>query len=124
MSVLVEIELVHQQCGKCGVSFGMERTHRKSLMENDGTFYCPNGCCRQFCSENGNAKLKRQLEEAQRKVTETQCRFLAEEQAKVAALNEAERLKKRSHAGVCHCCNRTFQNLARHMKTKHGKDKT
>ena len=29
------------------------------------------------------------------------------------------RLQKRIHAGVCPCCNRTFTNVARHMKTKH-----
>lgn len=32
---------------------------------------------------------------------------------------EAKRLQKRAAAGVCPCCNRTFQNVARHMKTQH-----
>ena len=29
------------------------------------------------------------------------------------------RLKKRAIAGVCPCCNRTFQQLAAHMAHKH-----
>jgi hypothetical protein len=29
------------------------------------------------------------------------------------------RQRKRSVAGACPCCNRTFQQLARHMKSKH-----
>jgi hypothetical protein len=29
--------------------------------------------------------------------------------------------RKRSAAGVCPCCNRTFEQLARHMKSKHPK---
>lgn len=31
----------------------------------------------------------------------------------------ATRIKRRVSAGVCPCCNRTFQCLARHMATKH-----
>lgn len=29
------------------------------------------------------------------------------------------RLKNRAKAGVCPCCNRTFKQLAAHMKTQH-----
>lgn len=32
---------------------------------------------------------------------------------------EATRQRKRSAAGVCPCCNRSFVQLARHMKAKH-----
>lgn len=31
------------------------------------------------------------------------------------------RTKKRISGGVCPCCNRSFENLARHMKSKHPK---
>ncbi len=29
------------------------------------------------------------------------------------------KVKKRAANGVCPCCNRTFSDLARHMKAKH-----
>ena len=32
---------------------------------------------------------------------------------------KAEKQLKRVHNGVCPCCNRSFQNLQKHMKTKH-----
>lgn len=35
------------------------------------------------------------------------------------AEGEIRRQAKRSAAGVCSACNRTFQNMARHMHTKH-----
>jgi len=35
------------------------------------------------------------------------------------ANTELKRVKRRINGGVCTCCNRTFTNLARHMKTKH-----
>lgn len=31
------------------------------------------------------------------------------------------KLKNRAAAGLCPCCNRSFVNVARHMKTKHPK---
>jgi hypothetical protein len=43
----------------------------------------------------------------------------AAEQARLKAERKTKRIEKRIHAGVCPCCNRTFQNLARHMNTKH-----
>jgi len=36
-----------------------------------------------------------------------------------AARRETVRLKKRAAAGVCPCCKRTFDELARHMRAKH-----
>lgn len=36
----------------------------------------------------------------------------------------ATRLKNRAAHGVCPCCNRTFQQLARHMSAKHPDFKT
>jgi len=33
---------------------------------------------------------------------------------------KAQRKLKRVHRGVCPDCNRSFENLARHMHTKHG----
>lgn len=36
------------------------------------------------------------------------------------AEKKATRVMKRAQRGVCPCCNRTFQNLAQHMKSKHA----
>ena len=36
-----------------------------------------------------------------------------------AAKGQISKLKKRASAGVCPCCNRSFQNLRRHMGNKH-----
>jgi hypothetical protein len=39
--------------------------------------------------------------------------------AKTRFKNERDRLRTRAAAGVCPCCQRTFQQLARHMQAKH-----
>lgn len=43
----------------------------------------------------------------------------AAERRESAQKGQVTRLKNRASAGVCPCCNRTFQNLASHMKGKH-----
>lgn len=42
----------------------------------------------------------------------------AERQAS-ARKGQVTRLKNRAAAGVCPCCTRSFENLRRHMTTKH-----
>lgn len=81
------------------------------LKRDGGSFYCPNGHGQHFTT-NEVDRLRGPLDVANR--TNTQ---LA---ADYAVLQKQHRgLQKRINAGVCPCCNRTFQNLARHMATKH-----
>jgi hypothetical protein len=42
-----------------------------------------------------------------------------ERAAKTRIKNERDRIRTRVAAGVCPCCNRTFKQLAAHMKAKH-----
>jgi len=42
-----------------------------------------------------------------------------ETRSKIAIKGHHTRLKKRIAAGVCPCCNRSFQNLQSHMKNQH-----
>ena len=41
------------------------------------------------------------------------------EQARIKAEKETKRLKRLASGGVCPCCNRTFSNMARHMRSQH-----
>jgi hypothetical protein len=61
------------------------------------------------------AKLEKQL------ASEQQARRWVEQRLEAEAAEHAKTARKLSRvsAGVCPCCNRTFQNVARHMKTKH-----
>ena len=50
--------------------------------------------------------------------TERNLRYAADRQA-VAARGQVTKISKRVAKGVCPCCNRMFENMARHMKSKH-----
>jgi hypothetical protein len=64
-------------------------------------------------------KLREQLEDERRRACATRDLLAHEERSHAATRGHLTRQKKRAAAGVCPCCNRTFQQLARHMKSKH-----
>jgi len=120
MSVLrqIAVEMTDMLCGKCGVAFSMPESVYKDRHQNGDTFYCPNGHPRVF-REPDVERLKKQLDAATRTNTELAERVREAQALATKAAGERDRLLKRSRAGVCPCCNRSFTNLRRHMATKH-----
>lgn len=101
-----------QSCINCGVAFAIPSELNDRLRETHRAFYCPNGHKQWYTGETEADRLRKQLD------AETQrSRQLSLEKAQIEA--QASKLAKRIAAGVCPCCNRTFQNLARHIETKH-----
>ncbi len=109
-------------CCTCGVFFFLSSRFIEVRREDGKNFYCVNGHA-QCYGEGETKKLQRQLEERERQLRESKCDTLRAqnelmEEAKIRG--KAERKLKRVHRGVCPDCNRTFENLARHMQCKHG----
>jgi len=108
-------------CSECQAPIAL--TNESQLRDNHKSFMCPNGHDQAFL---GGSKAEREATEAKAALAkEIQRREIAEREAameknlRVKADKEYTRKMKRVANGVCVCCNRTFQNLARHMKTKH-----
>ncbi len=111
----VAVILTEINCGCCGGTYAINERYRAHKAEKGGYWKCP------YCGElwgYGDSELKRKERE------------LAAEKERhrttIARLNEAQqreqklqRKLKRVDRGVCPECNRTFVNLARHMKCKH-----
>lgn len=119
------LQLVAVTCTACGCTFGLEAHHHAKLREKGDTFYCPNGHPRAY-RESDLQKLEKQLarERAQHDQTKSSRDFWrqrqeAEKRRAAAARGQVTKIKNRVGNGVCPCCNRTFQNLQRHMATKH-----
>jgi hypothetical protein len=90
------------------------------------TFYCPNGHG-QCYTKTEEQKLRELLaaEKSRREQAERDAEWHRAEtrKAELAASKAKKALKKvetRVNAGVCPHCNRTFQQLARHMQCKHA----
>lgn len=112
-----QTELVTIQCGSCGVWHSLPKAMYDKCVEEGGYWHCPNGHSRGY-------KEGKHEREAVRRERDQLKQRLAQRDEELAKLRRAtERQKKRIANGVCLDCNRTFSNLARHMKTKHAEHK-
>lgn len=120
-AIELSVELTTVNCGECGGVYAVNSRFHTQRREKGGYWTCP--YCKTSWGFNPdgaeNARLKKELQaEKDRKLA-----ALAEANEARAALErqrkESARVARRVKHGVCTCCNRTFQNLARHMKTKH-----
>jgi NMD protein affecting ribosome stability and mRNA decay len=118
LNTLLNARSTHIECCTCGIVFAVPENWRAKKQETGTYFFCPNGHC-QCYSESDVVRAKKLLEEEMKRHMITLTRFNEAERAKQDITKELIRIKKRISAGVCPCCNRTFQQLARHMKTKH-----
>lgn len=113
-----QITLETEECCNCGITFAMPDFMMRRLRTDGGSFYCPNGHGQHY-TKTEVMRLREKLDEQTRVATSMAERARSAEAAEQKVTNEMKRLKKRASAGVCPCCNRTFQALARHMKAKH-----
>lgn len=115
MTTFVGLSFEIVECCACGVKFGMPTSLDKKLRENRRDFYCPNGHKQHYVAETEAEKLRKELRRKEQELADqVQAKLNAQN-----ALNKAQKKLKRVSNGVCPCCNRSFVNLQRHMKTKH-----
>lgn len=110
-------------CYACGTTIAIESSLYAALLENKKLFWCPQGHEQHFTGKNLKEQLaetKAQLESEKKKREWAEQSARAEKERADRALAAKKRLRKRVKNGVCPDCNRTFQNLQRHMATKHG----
>ncbi len=112
-------------CPECGVEFALRTAFEDMLRRSGKGFYCPNGHSLKFgASEADRLRRERDLLKQQMARLEEEKQIAwntanAQVARAKAAEQEAKRLRARVGHGVCPCCNRTFRDLADHMKTKH-----
>ena len=124
VQIAVQHEVILQQleCGTCGVVFAIPQEMYNTARRSGGWWHCPNGHCRGWEKGAEHTKIKeleRELAAESARKNDALRRANEAAEAERKAQQEMKRMKKRAAAGVCPCCNRTFQQLARHMKAKH-----
>lgn len=108
-----------EHCYECGVPFAMTADFQKRRLQDHDSFYCPAGHSQYYPGKTDTQKLRELLEkeEKRRRWAESQNHRLTN---KARALRGViTRTKNRIGNGTCPCCKRSFQNLKRHMTTKH-----
>lgn len=113
------VTMITEICCNCGVAFGMPSDLRKVLKaDTNKYFYCPNGHAQHYTKSTESIlkdKIESERQKHQEELERMQNRLLDELNAK----NKLEKQLKRVRQGTCPCCNRSFSNLERHIKTKH-----
>lgn len=113
LSISVNFEII--TCFKCGVPFAVPGKLRQELIKSQETFYCPSGHSQCYAGETAEQRFRRVLEEKEKTIS----RQAIEKIQLEGQVNTLNRKLKRVHNGTCPCCNRSFTNLQKHMKTKH-----
>ena len=100
----------------CGINYAIPEALYQQMLDHRGAtgknVYCPLGHSWFYVGKT-DAELEREKRQhAEARLVAAQDQLQAEKQAHT-------KTKKRITNGVCPCCHRTFQQLARHMKAKH-----
>lgn len=122
------------KCLTCGVGIWLTAEQYEHLKQSCQSFFCIWGHSQHFVQGPSEAQKLRQerdrLKQEAARLEEVAARErrwrgeaedarAAAERRASAARGQVTKLKKRAAAGVCPCCNRTFQDLARHMAGQH-----
>jgi len=110
------------QCGTCGVHHAIPQVMYDTLHREGGFWHCPNGHQRGFRTGTEKAeqeKIRRERDQLKQDAARLHERIREEARRAEKAEKKLAATQKRVAAGVCPCCTRTFQNLQRHMKSKH-----
>lgn len=123
--VNVNFDLAVEVCWVCGISFAIPQTFRNRKKTHGGSFYCPAGCHLGYGdSELDKAKkeierIRKEKEWAEQRALSNHRLYESEQKSKAVVRGHLTRVKNRIANGVCPCCNRSFKNLHRHMKSQH-----
>lgn len=108
--VELAVTLTEMVCGECSGVYAITERYRAQKYEKSGFWHCPYCQC-SWGYEKGELAREKERHQA----TLARLNEAAIERDK--ALRQLQRVKR----GVCPQCNRTFANLAAHMKCKHSK---
>ena len=113
---------VVNQCGTCAVWHTIPKVIYESYRREGGFWHCPNGHQRGFRTGEEQAeqeRIRRERDQLKQDAARLHDEIAAERQRAEDAEKRVVQIRRRAAAGVCPCCNRTFQNVQRHMKMKH-----
>ena len=118
-----EIEFALEECCQCRMPYLVSLSFQKQKQADKTNFYCPSGHGQSYAGNTEAQKLREGWEAAnlrfQSQLNEANHARLVAENALKSEQSKRRKIEKRVANGVCPCCNRTFEDLARHMSTKH-----
>jgi hypothetical protein len=119
--MMVTRELEIHECPECFVCYAAPKRLFAERIKDGKSFFCPNGHSLSY-HDTENDKLRRDRDRLAQQIAEKNDKIDALVAEKFAAAKEARRLARRAHAGTCPHCNRSFANMARHLRAQHPEE--
>lgn len=120
------VDLSTVVCGQCSGVYAIAERYREGKYRKGGFWNCPYCQCSWGYGTSELSRVKDQLAESQRLVEqERKLKEWARQEARnterrrIALKGQITKVKNRIGHGVCPCCKRNFENLRRHMLSKH-----
>jgi hypothetical protein len=102
----------------CGINYAVPANLLRHAHNDGQTIYCPLGHSVHW-TETEAMRLKKKLDQAEALAASRLARIDQERASHAATKGQLTKVRKRAANGVCPCCNRSFVNVARHVKTQH-----
>lgn len=130
-TLVVSTALSTVNCGKCGGTYAINERYKEKKREDGGGWHCPYcECAWGYFGETATQRAEKAAKRAHELLAQERDRNAMQEKwlresrdaadrRASAARGQVTKIKNRVGHGVCPCCNRTFQQLARHMAAKH-----
>lgn len=113
----IDLEMKRTTCW-CGTPFMLPARLLEAAQNCNHTIFCPHGHSLTW-KETETDRLRRERDRLKQHAAMLEGDILTQKTRADNAEAATRRLKKRMSAGTCPCCQRTFSNMSRHMKTKH-----
>ncbi len=121
--VTMNVTLVLITCDTCGIQFGVPGSWLYARRQDHQWWHCPNGHRWHYPGESDVQRVVREKQEAearlQSQLNEARHSLLVAQRERDAETRKRRKIERRVAKGVCPCCNRTFEDLHRHMAMKH-----
>ena len=101
------------------MTFAVPKVWQDRQRDTHRNWYCPNGHEQHYPSNTELERTQKELARLKRRAEYLEADRDTLERSRSAVRGHLTRVRQRESPGVCPCCKRTFQNVARHMKTRH-----
>ena len=116
-TIILQNTLETITCVQCGVVFAVPSVFKEGRHNDGADFYCPSGHA--LCFSSRIKKMQAERDSLAKDLPEQNCALLRLEIEKSELEKNAHRVIHRIQNGVSPHCNRSFQNIHRHMRSKH-----
>jgi hypothetical protein len=104
----------------CGITFAIPTSlYDRANDDHDVWFWCPNGHHIHFMGETERQRAERRAARLERQLANRDEDVRSARASLIATKGHLTRAKKRADNGICQHCNRSFRNVADHVRTEH-----